>query len=94
MTPHISQILWQELGFQGDIYDSSWPQPDAEALKQDAIKMMVQVNGKLRGEIMIEVDADHDSIRIRACSHPSLSGYLETIQKMIVVPNRLVNFIV
>ncbi|WP_434710304.1 leucine--tRNA ligase [Pseudomonas sp. R1-1] len=94
VTPHISQVLWEELDFQGDIYDSSWPQPDKEALKQDTIKMMVQVNGKLRGEIMIELDADYDAIRIRACSDPSLNGYLEGTKKMIVVPNRLVNFIV
>jgi leucyl-tRNA synthetase len=94
VTPHITQTLWAELGFPGDIYDSSWPVPDNEALKQDEVKMMVQVNGKLRGEILIQADADHDAIRIRALADPALGSYLEGANRMIVVPNRLVNFVV
>ncbi|MDQ0121739.1 leucyl-tRNA synthetase [Pseudomonas lini] len=94
VTPHIAQALWSQLGFPGDIYDSSWPVPDNEALKQDEVQMMVQVNGKLRGNIMIQVDADHDAIRIRALADPVLCGYLEGAGRMIVVPNRLVNFVI
>ena len=94
VTPHITQTLWAELGFPGDIYDSSWPVPDNEALKQDEVKMMVQVNGKLRGEILIQADADHDAIRIRALADPVLRSYLEGATRMIVVPNRLVNFVI
>ncbi|MGH8389376.1 MAG: leucine--tRNA ligase [Pseudomonas sp.] len=93
VTPHISQVLWVELGFAGDIYDSAWPLPDPEALKQDEVKMMVQVNGKLRGEIMIEPDADHEAIRVQALADPALRRYVEDAGRMIVVPNRLVNFI-
>jgi leucyl-tRNA synthetase len=94
VTPHITQVLWAELGFPGDIYDSSWPVPDNEALKQDEVKMMVQVNGKLRGEILIQADADHDAIRIRALADPVLRSHLEGASRMIVVPNRLVNFVI
>ncbi|WP_240998811.1 MULTISPECIES: hypothetical protein [unclassified Pseudomonas] len=56
--------------------------------------MMVQVNGRLRGEILIQADADHDTIRAQALSHAVLSKHLEGAGRMIVVPNRLVNFIV
>ncbi|VVO44985.1 leucine--tRNA ligase [Pseudomonas fluorescens] len=94
VTPHITQTLWAELGFPGDIYDCSWPVPDNEALKQDEVKMMVQVNGKLRGEILIQAGADHDAIRIRALADPVLRSYLESASRMIVVPNRLVNFVI
>lgn len=94
VTPHIAQTLWAELGFAGDIYDSSWPVPDNEALKQNEVKMMVQVNGKLRGDIMIQVDADHDAIRSQALADPVLRSYLEGAGRMIVVPNRLVNFVI
>ncbi|NBA96778.1 leucine--tRNA ligase [Pseudomonas sp. R5(2019)] len=94
VTPHISQVLWDELGFAGDIYDSSWPVPDSETLKQDEVKMMVQVNGKLRGDIMIQANADHELIRSRALSDAALRSHLEGAGRMIVVPNRLVNFIV
>jgi leucyl-tRNA synthetase len=94
VTPHIAQTLWSKLGFSGDIYDSSWPVPDNEALKQNEVKMMVQVNGKLRGDIMIQTDADHDAIRIQALADPVLRSYLEGASRMIVVPNRLVNFVI
>ncbi|VVO89613.1 Leucine--tRNA ligase [Pseudomonas fluorescens] len=94
VTPHIAQILWAQLGFAGDIYDSAWPVPDDEALKQHEVKMMVQVNGKLRGEILIQADADHDAIRIQALADPVLRSHLEGANRMIVVPNRLVNFII
>ncbi|VVN02187.1 leucine--tRNA ligase [Pseudomonas fluorescens] len=94
VTPHIAQILWAQLGFAGDIYDSAWPVPDNEALKQHEVKMMVQVNGKLRGEILIQADADHDAIRIQALADPVLRSHLEGANRMIVVPNRLVNFII
>ena len=94
VTPHISQVLWEALGFPGAIYDSAWPTPDSDALRQDEVKLMVQVNGKLRGEILVQADADHDTIRDQALSDPVLSKYLESAGRMIVVPNRLVNFIV
>lgn len=94
VTPHITQVLWTGGGFEGDIYDSSWPMPDSEALEQDEVKMMVQINGKLRGHIMIEADAEHDAIRCRASSDAGLRNHLKGAGRMIVVPNRLVNFIV
>ncbi|MGE8122751.1 leucine--tRNA ligase [Pseudomonas fulva] len=94
VTPHISQVFWEALGFPGAIYDSVWPTPDSDALRQDEVKLMVQVNGKLRGEILVQADADHDTIRDQALSDPVLSKYLESVGRMIVVPNRLVNFIV
>ncbi|MQG95529.1 leucine--tRNA ligase [Pseudomonas sp. MN1F] len=94
VTPHITQVLWEELTFPGTIYDSAWPTPDNEALKQDEVRMMVQVNGKLRGEILVQADADHDTIRAQALCDAVLSKHLEGAGRMIVVPNRLVNFIV
>lgn len=94
VTPHISQVLWEALAFPGAIYDSTWPTPDSKALKQDEVRMMVQVNGKLRGEILVQADADHDTIRGQALCDDVLSKYLEGAERMIVVPNRLVNFVV
>ncbi|MFF7109647.1 leucine--tRNA ligase [Pseudomonas sichuanensis] len=94
VTPHITQVLWEVLEFPGAIYNSAWPTPDSDALRQDQVKLMVQINGKLRGEIQVQADADHDTIRHQALSDSALSKYLEGAGKMIVVPNRLVNFIV
>lgn len=88
VTPHISQILWEALEFPGEIYDSPWPTPDCDALRQDEVKLMVQINGRLRGEIMVPTDADQDTIRAQALSDSELSKHLVGTGRMIVVPNR------
>ncbi|UBM27462.1 class I tRNA ligase family protein [Pseudomonas sp. p1(2021b)] len=81
VTPHITQVLWEELAFPGAIYDSTWPTPSSDALKQDKVTMMVQA------------DAEHDTIRSQAQSDTTLARHLKGNERMIVVPNRLVNFI-
>ncbi|MGH8465977.1 MAG: hypothetical protein ACRESP_03785, partial [Pseudomonas sp.] len=70
-----------------------WPTVDCDALRQDEVKLMVQINGRLRGEIMVPTDADQDTIRALALSDSELSKHLVDTGRMIVVPNRLVNFI-
>lgn len=94
MVPHITQKLWEALGKEGLILDQSWPQVDAQALVQDEIDMMVQVNGKLRGKIQVPADADKEVILAAAKS--SVQNYTDgkEIVKEIVVPGRLVNLVV
>ncbi len=95
VTPHITHVLWKELAFEGGILDSPWPEVEEEALQQEEIKMMVQVNGKLRGSILVKTGADLKEIREAVLADVSLRVYLgEQAGKMVVVPNRLVNFIV
>ena len=65
VTPHITHTLWQQLGFaavQGELRDAPWPQIDPEALKQDEIELMMQINGKLRGAILVPASASKDDI--------------------------------
>ena len=67
--PHTTWALWKELGFaaQGDLIDAPWPEVDAAALEQDEIELVLQVNGKLRGKIVVPAKADRDAIeRLRA----------------------------
>nr|MBP8839465.1 leucine--tRNA ligase [Giesbergeria sp.] len=64
-TPHLAHGLWSDLGYAahlGDLLDAPWPQVDPEALKQDEIELMLQVNGKLRGSIHVSADADKATI--------------------------------
>ncbi len=94
MVPHITQKLWEALGKEGLILDQSWPQVDEQALVQDEIELMVQVNGKLRGKIQVPADADKEVILAAAKS--SVQNYTDgkEIVKEIVVPGRLVNLVV
>ncbi|MFV0680443.1 leucine--tRNA ligase [Ottowia sp.] len=99
VTPHITHALWQALGFaavQGDLLDAPWPQVDPEALKQDEIELMLQINGKLRGALRVPADASKEAIEQTALASEALAKHAEgaAIKRVIVVPGRLVNVVV
>jgi leucyl-tRNA synthetase len=98
-TPHITHSLWSELGFAavlGDLLDAPWPEVDPAALVQDEIELMLQVNGKLRGAILVPAAAPREAIEQAAVA----SEVFQTLhagvvpKKVIVVPGRLVNLVV
>ncbi|TAF98899.1 MAG: leucine--tRNA ligase [Betaproteobacteria bacterium] len=99
VAPHITCQLWADLGFEkteGELLNAKWPQPDAAALVQDELKLVLQVNGKTRGEIVVPSSADKAAIEAAAAASPDVAKYGEgrTPKKIIVVPGRLVNVVV
>ncbi|WP_426116535.1 leucine--tRNA ligase [Massilia sp. PWRC2] len=99
VAPHITHVLWQELGFgarDGDILDASWPQVDPVALEQSEIEMMVQVNGKLRGAVLVPKGADKAAIEALALASEPAVRFMDGAvpKKVIVVPNKLINIVV
>ena len=98
VAPHITHVLWQELGYagvHGDLLNVAWPQVDPQALEQSEIEMMIQVNGKLRGSITVSKDADKASIEAAALACESVQKYVETTpKKIIVVPGKLISIVV
>ncbi|MEI7427803.1 MAG: leucine--tRNA ligase [Betaproteobacteria bacterium] len=99
IVPHITQYLWQHLKFEEEIaplLDAPWPQVDESALIQDEITLMLQVNGKLKGEFVVPVSADKDQIQAIALqtdvAQRTLQG--QEPKKVIVVPGRLVNVVI
>lgn len=98
-TPHITHVLWQELGYaaaQGSLLDAPWPQPDEAALQQDEVELMLQINGKLRGSIHVPADANKETIEQAALASEAFTRHAAGAppKKVIVVPNRLVNVVV
>lgn len=99
VTPHIAHSLWSSLGYAGvlgDLLDAPWPKPDPAALKQDEIELMLQINGKLRGAIVVSATANKAEIEQAALSHEMVLKLSEGAvpKKVIVVPGRLVNVVV
>ena len=99
VTPHITHVLWQQLGFaavQGDLLDAPWPQVDPEALKQDEIELVLQVNGKLRGAIVVPAAASKADIEQTALASEAFLKHAGggAVKKVVVVPGRLVNVVV
>lgn len=98
-TPHITHVLWKELGYankQGDILDAAWPQVDPKALVQDELELVLQVNGKLRGSIRVPAGADKAQIEAVALANEDAQKFINgaTPKKVVVVPGRLVNIVV
>jgi leucyl-tRNA synthetase len=98
-TPHIAHGLWSGLGYAsvlGDLLDAPWPKPDPAALKQDEIELMLQINGKLRGAIVVGASASKAEIERAALSHEMFVKLANGAapKKVIVVPGRLVNVVV
>jgi leucyl-tRNA synthetase len=96
ITPHVSHVLWQALGHQTALIDERWPVPDAAALVQDSVEIVVQVNGKLRGRVSIPVSADEAAAREAALADEHVRKFVadKPIRKVIVVPGKLINIVV
>jgi leucyl-tRNA synthetase len=96
IIPHASQQLWNELGHDNDIVLAAWPEIDEAALQQDAIDMVVQVNGKLRGKLSVAVTASKEQIEALALADENVQRFMEgkPVKKLIVVPQKLVNIVV
>jgi leucyl-tRNA synthetase len=96
ITPHISHQLWRDLGYGTDIVDASWPEHDAAALIEDELELIVQVNGKKRGDVRVPRDADRKAIEAIVLANPSVQKFIsgQPIKKVVVVPGRLVNVVI
>jgi leucyl-tRNA synthetase len=96
IVPHVTHVLWQSVGCEGDVLNATWPEPDKNAMVQDTIELMVQVNGKVRGKISVAADAAKDVIVQTALSDANVQKFSEgrNVVKVIVVPGRLVNVVV
>ncbi len=94
--PHITQVLWTELGFAGALLDTAMPEVDETALVQDEIELVLQVSGKTRGAIKVAAAADKATIEAVALASPEFAKFGEgrPLKKAVIVPGRLVNLVV
>ncbi|MDD3370160.1 MAG: leucine--tRNA ligase [Lachnospiraceae bacterium] len=92
VAPHMTEELWQRAGFAGQIYKTAWPEFDEEKTKEDTIEIAVQINGKVRAQIMVDAEISKDDAIAagKAAVADKLTG---TIVKEIYVPGRLVNIV-
>jgi leucyl-tRNA synthetase len=95
-APHMSEELWQALGHGESLAYEPWPQFDPALAKEDTIEVPVQINGKLRSKISVPADADAKALEAAARADAKIQDQLKLKQevKVVVVPGRLVNFVV
>jgi leucyl-tRNA synthetase len=95
IAPHITHQLWRDLGFGEDVMRAPWPQPDAAALEQDEIELVVQVNGVKRGTVRVPKSADQRAIEaiVKALDFVKKQIGDKVIKRVVIVPGRLVNVV-
>lgn len=95
-APHIAEELWQLLGNDQSLTYEPWPEYDESLISESTVELPVQVNGKMRAKVQVAAGADQAAIETAAKEDANVQGHLEgkTIVKVIVVPDRMVNFVV
>jgi leucyl-tRNA synthetase len=95
IVPHITHALWRELAYGADVLNAPWPEPDPQALARELLSLVVQVNGKLRGQIEVPVDADRAAIEQAAQVEPNVQRFIDgkPVRKIVIVPGKLVNVV-
>ena len=95
VTPHIAEELWSRLGKPYSIHQSDWPNVDENAVKEEAIELAVQINGKVKHKIVVPVDVSEEMAKELAVKNDVISKLLgdKPPKKVIYVPGRLVNIV-
>jgi leucyl-tRNA synthetase len=94
-APHLAEELWEILGRQAPVSLAAWPSVDEKWLKDDTVEIPVQIQGKLRGRVIVPADADAEAMKAAAAADPKIAELIagREIVKVVAVPGRLVNFV-
>jgi leucyl-tRNA synthetase len=96
IVPHITHELWRALGHARALIDETWPEPDREALAQDTVEIVVQVNGKLRGRIAVPAGAEQPAVLALALADADVRRFVAgaTPRKVVYVAGKLLNLVI
>jgi leucyl-tRNA synthetase len=96
IIPHVCEELWQYLCPNRSLSEESWVIVDSKALDVDEVEMIIQVNGKLRGKLMVDKSFSKEQVEELAKQNPNVSKFIEgqQIKKIIVVPGKIINIVV
>ena len=95
MTPHIADELWEMLGNSGEASSQPWPAYREDLTQEEQVEIVIQINGRVRGKILVEPSLSEDEVRGRALTDPRIAPLIagKEIAKVIVVPGKLVNIV-
>jgi leucyl-tRNA synthetase len=94
-APHVADELWLQLGHSSSIHQDSWPKYEEKYLASETITIVVQVNGKVRANLQMQVDSAEDDVVAAAKAENSVSSHLNGEPKRIIyIPNKLLNFVI
>ena len=96
IASHVTEELWERLGFKGHIFNSKWPEYDASKIVEEYVELAVQINGKVRFKITVPTSFSEDEIKEKVKNDDRFKGYTQNkdIKKIIVIKSRIVNVVV
>lgn len=95
-VPHITEEMWEHLGFEGSVHSQKWPEYDEKALVKDTVEIVVQVNGKIKEKLRIAGGLSREEMEKTVMENESIKGLTEgrNVVKVIAVPDKLINIVV
>lgn len=95
-VPHVTEEMWEHLGYEGSVHDQSWPEYDEKALVKDTVEIVVQVNGKIKEKLDIAGGLSREEMENTAMENEKVKGLIEgkNVVKVIAVPGKLINIVV
>lgn len=95
-VPHVTEEMWEHLGYEGSVHDQNWPEYDEKALVKDTVEIVVQVNGKIKEKLDIAGGLSREEMEQTAMENEKVKGLIEgkNVVKVIAVPGKLINIVV
>jgi leucyl-tRNA synthetase len=95
-VPHVTEEMWDHLGYEGSVHDQQWPEYDESALVKDTVEIVVQINGKIKEKINIAGDLSRDEMQAAAMEDEKVKVLVDgkNVVKVIAVPNKLINIVI
>ena len=95
-VPHVTEEMWEHLGYEGSVHDQNWPEYDEKALVKDTVEIVVQLNGKIKEKLDIAGGLSREEMEKTAMENEKVKGLIEgkNVVKVIAVPGKLINIVV
>lgn len=96
VAPHMTEELWEMMAYEGELNQTTWPSYDEDKLSFDSFEMPVQINGKVRGKVIMDKEASKEDAIKSAQEDNNIKSYIEgkEIRKIIYVPGKILNIVV
>ena len=96
IASHVTEELWEKLGFEEHIFNSNWPEYDKSKIIDETVELAVQINGKVRFKITVNSDSTEEEIKEKVKNDERLQDYtsVDNIKKIIVIKSRIVNIVI
>ena len=95
-APHITEEIWEEMGYKDSVHNQKWPEIDQKALVQESYELVIQINGKVRDKVFIKSNSSDDEIKEISLNRANVKKWVadKEIKKFIVIKGKIINLVV